>query len=126
MWPFSLFKKTAKTYVIHRPITQRIYTMTTFTFTNRREYLIYKAEWKKRYFETISKIREAALAKRAANQELSKLQPYSDSWYRALTPAHNALHTHWRLKQEATNLLLERARSKIEAGIQREKNLAAA
>jgi len=98
----------------------------TFTFTTREQYLEYKAQWKERYFGTIKKIREAAIAKRDAFRLVSKEEPYSNAWYAALKPAHEAFYAHNRLKNDAYNLLQERGYSKIEAGKQREKRLVAA
>jgi len=124
-WPFKKKQQTAKTFVINNIQETRYMSTPTFTFKTREEYLEYKAQWKERYFGTIKKIREAALAKRTAFREFSRNtdEQYSKTWMAALRPAHDAFYAHNRLKAEATNLLSERTYSKIEAGRQREKKL---
>lgn len=99
-----------------------------YDFVTREEYLAYKEDWKQRYFSVIKQIREAALARREAEREFSKLnympgEVPTREWFRALNPVYEAMRNHYNLKELATNLLAERQGSKILAGQLREERL---
>lgn len=84
-----------------------------FTFTNKTEYFTYKQEWKNRYEAAMKNIRAAALARRDAERSFSA---GSKNW------PDTARWNHKKAKAEATNLLSERAASKIESANQWLKN----
>jgi hypothetical protein len=99
-----------------------------FTFTTREEYLTWRADWKARYFSTIKEIRTAALERREAERAFSRAcrglsdKPTAEeSKERQMTAnaQSSSRYKHRNLKAEATELLVERAESKLEAGRQR-------
>lgn len=102
---------------------------TKMNFTTREEYFEYRTDWKKRYFETISKIRQSALTLKSAERDLSKFgigfwDGYKNQDYKAAYNAQEkARSEHRSLKRHATELLNERMDSKILAGQQRELRL---
>jgi len=104
--------------------------MTSFKFKTREEYVAYREDWKARYAAQILEIRRAKEAFKQANREFSVSSKGERVWD-CKVPGIRDLHSkmeHARFsfrsgKNEATELLVERSNSKIEAGRQRELRL---
>ena len=128
----DLFRKKAEPTLMPRAnSTSKEITMTKFTFTTREEYVAYREDWKARYAAQRLEIRRAKEAFKLANRAFSIASKGVRVWDFKSGSDVRKLHDtmeHARFsfrsaKNEATELLVERANSKIEAGRQRELRL---
>lgn len=131
---FSLFKKkpaaaVPQTIICHALPKLEI-KMTTFKFKTREEYVAYREDWKTRYAEQIVEIRRSKEAFKQANRAFSVSSKGEKVWD-CKTDGVRGLydkmeHDRWSFrsaKNGATELLVERGESKIQAGQQRELRL---
>ncbi len=133
---FDLFrKKVAPTLPPTVNSTKEI-TMSNFTFTSREEYVAYRTDWKARYaaqrlairkakedFKQTNRVYSKAELEYMANKEKTKDQQLRLNKQNAHIHLDDARWEFRNAKNEATELLAERAKSKIEAGRQRELRL---
>jgi hypothetical protein len=97
-------------------------------FNSKQTYLAAAADWKLRYADTIAGIRKVKLDFKAAQRAFSKTGTYSYNWtqeqrtayYAAYSPMEELRAEHRSLVKEATDLLVERAEGREEAGRQME------
>jgi hypothetical protein len=82
--------------------------MTNFTFTNKAEYLAYRANFKERYFEAVKAIRDHKIK----SKELQREGEYS----------MNAFYTLQNLRTEINDLVLELAEARQLSAAQRLAN----
>ena len=95
----------------------------TFTFKTREEYLVYKADWKARYFAVSQQIRDLRATRKAACIAFSRLDYNDPGYWSAYTEMNSSWGPLSNARALANRLLEERKDSKEEAGIQRAARL---